>query len=128
MKAIYAPRPNGLRSVCTEELLMKLLEALPEYMDGTPFKDAWEVTWDGNEEEARFGMIKVGGTIYSLKSDVFDPEAMVNMRSDPRLIELFEKYANRGYEIADIPDDVKWDLWTWEYGEESIHEKHRSWT
>ena len=53
-------------------------------------------------------------------------------RSHPKLIEALEKLgksANGRYakiEIVDIPDDVDWEIHDYD-GNETIHEKHRTW-
>lgn len=54
-------------------------------------------------------------------------------RTDPDLISTIEE-TNSQYgmdlptiKIIEIPDDVKWEINTSEYGRESIHEVHRVW-
>ena len=54
-------------------------------------------------------------------------------RADPRLIKAIEKLGEERASgrlarvvIVDIPDDVKWEIGDYD-GQESVHEKHRSW-
>lgn len=54
-------------------------------------------------------------------------------RTDPALIQLVEetngKCCNLGeLRVVEIPDDVEWEIFSWDNGREEIHEKHRSWS
>ena len=53
-------------------------------------------------------------------------------RTDPALIQLVEetngKCCNLGeLRVVEIPDDVEWEIFSWDNSREEIHEKHRSW-
>jgi hypothetical protein len=53
-------------------------------------------------------------------------------RTDPALIQLVEetngKCCNLGeLRVVEIPDDVEWEIFSWDNSREEVHEKHRSW-
>lgn len=56
------------------------------------------------------------------------------MRTDSDLIKVVEELGAKAngrfasLKIVDIPDDVKWYLYISDFGPESIHEVHRSWS
>ena len=123
----------GLHEAMTYALLKAIFDYDSSYLEKVvPIKEEFLKMWNDDDTNASHGCIKLEDAFYFWQS-WFDNDWSKKFRTDPVIIELFEKYGHKGtehrpfYKVADLPDDMEWELWTNDQGMESIHEKHRAW-
>jgi len=133
MKVLYGPEVCGLMSACTIKLLEKFIETAPEYLECDQESNLhMHPMWEDNEKNVIHGCYNAGDKVYCLDITWRNDYGKA-MRTDPRVIELFEEYGNRGkenrplFKVVDLPDDMEWDVCISDVDSESIHEKHRAW-
>jgi len=132
LKILYGPEVCGLHAACTEELLTNFVGIAPEYLKIIEGNAALDAFWANNKKNVDYGCININGTIYCLDI-TWENDFGRALRIDPKVIDMFEKYGNKGtqfrtyFKIADVPDDMEWEVYISDVDGESIHEKHRSW-
>lgn len=129
-KVVFNPYSDFL--LLKNSAVKRYFEILAELNPTKKYLYSFEVdtSWDV-EENTPFDD-KVGVTHF-VNGDDFNPISVP--RDCPALIQLVEETDGRCVDygqavIAELPDDVEWEILSWDGGGESfeeVHEKHRKW-
>jgi hypothetical protein len=110
-------------------VVRRYFEILAELNPGKDYIHSYQVDLSCNvEENPEFD----DQIIIHFLNGKFWNEARV-VRDCPALVRLVEETGGQCVDdgqavIVEIPDDVEWEIFSWDHDREEIHEKHRSWS